>query len=283
MESVEEVSSAYGDHFTVFIDLIGFAEVSKNVHAAGHQRIFKLLVDVASLKGSFSASQEELVPGQVNSYAATPEVSAFSDHVLFSFPLNELQKKFQSFGDHAIPNVVMHQSVSLISRIAARALSIGFMIRGGATIGKLHHGRGIVFGEGLVDAYKLESETARYPRVVLSHTITENDYWRPHLAKFVLQSCDGLYEFDYYRQMLLMVPDDFKSGTDLKTWPQSISDTVAANVKKLGMEKRLNELSKWAWFAHALRRSVEQLNAAQISDIGISPSDFALPQLTIVQ
>lgn len=63
------------------------------------------------------------------------------------------------------------------ARLPQRALRIGLLVRGGATIGKLFDGNGIVFGEAMMEAYHIETRIATYPRVVLSRKITERHDW----------------------------------------------------------------------------------------------------------
>ena len=45
------------------------------------------------------------------------------------------------------------------------------LIRGGATVGELHHKGGDVIGNTLIEAYKLESCVANYPRIAVSRKL----------------------------------------------------------------------------------------------------------------
>ena len=49
----------------------------------------------------------------------------------------------------------------------------GALIRRAVVRGQLYDDGSIVFGPGLIEAYKLESETAFYPRVVVSRAVCE--------------------------------------------------------------------------------------------------------------
>ena len=55
--------------------------------------------------------------------------------------------------------------------IALEALGVGCLLRGGVTIGPLFHENGVVFGGGLVQAYRMESDGARYPRIIVSQSV----------------------------------------------------------------------------------------------------------------
>lgn len=50
---------------------------------------------------------------------------------------------------------------------------MGMLYRGAAVIGELRHDGAIVFGKGLVEAHRLESKIARYPRIVISSTVMD--------------------------------------------------------------------------------------------------------------
>jgi len=50
----------------------------------------------------------------------------------------------------------------------------GVLTRGGITKGLLYHSSNIAFGPALIEAYRLESEVAVYPRVVLDPTLTKS-------------------------------------------------------------------------------------------------------------
>src|SRR5690606_9817235 len=49
----------------------------------------------------------------------------------------------------------------------------GFLCRGAIACGELYHKEGIVFGGGLVDAYKTETSQAIYPRILFDRRTVE--------------------------------------------------------------------------------------------------------------
>ncbi len=65
---------------------------------------------------------------------------------------------------------------SLLSRVAYIVDSLfekEIFCRGGAVIGNLHHDGQVVFGQALIDAHKLESEIATYPRIILTTEVVK--------------------------------------------------------------------------------------------------------------
>lgn len=63
------------------------------------------------------------------------------------------------------------QAQKLVAAIAAAALKLGVLIRGGATVEQLHHEQGVVLGEAMVEAYQLESSVSIYSRITVSRKI----------------------------------------------------------------------------------------------------------------
>ena len=57
--------------------------------------------------------------------------------------------------------------------LTLRLLSIGVLVRGGITKGKLHHTDKAVFGPAFLVAYALESEVAVVPRILLDRLVHE--------------------------------------------------------------------------------------------------------------
>ncbi len=56
-----------------------------------------------------------------------------------------------------------------LAYIGALLIEKGILFRGGLTIGNIiHNENGTVFGQALIDAYQLETKSAKYPRIVLS-------------------------------------------------------------------------------------------------------------------
>ena len=98
-----------------------------------------------------------------------PEVSTFSDNIVISYPLASMTKELSP---HSVPIFVLSQT--LLSILASQALRLGFLLRGGAAIGRLYHDSGVIFGDALVEAYRLESQIAIYRRVILSPGITSH-------------------------------------------------------------------------------------------------------------
>ena len=82
-----------------------------------------------------------------------------------------------------------------------------FLMRGGITIGSLYIDDNFLLGSGLVDAYKLESEKAKYPRIIVDDKYAEkamlyleDAHYRINDGKSkcaIVKDDDGAYFLDY--------------------------------------------------------------------------------------
>ena len=71
----------------------------------------------------------------------------------------------------------------------------GLILRGGIAFGDCFVDDIMILGQGLVDAYKLESEISIYPRVILNPDL--NKYTNLLNKKDFEKDCDGFYYVDY--------------------------------------------------------------------------------------
>lgn len=265
----------YEEQFTAFIDFLGFSEVSTRSDDSTRLKILGLLLSLSTLRGEFdvqSTVEENRKRSQIK-----PAISTFSDHIVISYPLEPISND-TGFDEHLTAFVLMTQFNRLLTSIAAAALRIGFLVRGGATIGKLYHARGVVFGEALVDAFQIESRTSIYPRVVLSPQITSRRMWIEKQAD-IMKGDDGLYHFDYFKTLVMgaAIPGD-SYGANVKTWFEDVIGIIARNLTELESRGKLNELAKWTWFAREFRSGLERLNPQLLKAFGVSLDAISWPR-----
>lgn len=117
------------------------------------------------------------------------------------------------------------------------------LIRGGVTIGPLAKSYGQIFGPGLVRAYELESQQAKYPRILVDECLMDEFYRNPSLCvhdpkrdatylKAMLQKdTDGKLFVDYLR----VVADELD---DPAAYPEYMAKLRAF------INKRLDEFTK---------------------------------------
>jgi hypothetical protein len=154
----EAHDTVYSDRYVAFIDILGFSAI------------------VRQSEGSSSRAKE--LVGILETIPTLPQE--------FADDLKRDDFKTQSFSDC----IVMSENGSpsgLFSLLASATtltfvlLSKGVFTRGGIAKGKLHHSDKVVFGPAMLDAYRLESTIARYPRILVDKA-THLDYLHPSFA-----------------------------------------------------------------------------------------------------
>jgi hypothetical protein len=134
----------------------------------------------------------------------------------------------------------------------------------------------VVFGQGLVDAYRLESEVAVYPRVVLSSAMSGNEAWRTEDRRMVKRDFDGVYYLDYLHPMIVAFsPRDINWIASLRNRMEIVQDGIQRNIEKLEKGGQLREAAKWGWFGNRLAESMKTLVQDGLSDHGLSREQLA--------
>jgi hypothetical protein len=259
------------DHCIIFVDFLGFSNIvhdtSKTLEVLG------ILQALQSSRKNFRITKEfnDEHLGQLELQAA---VSAFSDHVVISYPLKRMYVD-KGLNEQTIPYLVMDHARALISNIAVAAFSIGLLIRGGMTIGKLYHHKGVVFGEGMIDAYRLESEVAIYPRVILSSAMSGNPAWLTEDKRMVKQDFDGVYFLDYIHPMIMSFsPGGIEWISGVKKRLDIVRVEIHENISKLIKSGRLKEAAKWGWLGNRLEESIRTLPQDGLSNHGVAREQF---------
>ncbi len=96
--------------------------------------------------------------GQQQYAAPDTKVSTFSDNIVVSLPANQV-------------NVV--HLLTTLGAFQIASVGGGFLVRGGVTVGKIHHDELSVFGPALNRAYEIESQIAVVARIVVDENVFE--------------------------------------------------------------------------------------------------------------
>jgi hypothetical protein len=167
---------AYQDRMTAFVDILGFSDLiahSRESRSA-FDTVFLSLREVlrtrppwddpglrdqlfetgrkeaARLGRQLSREEHDKI---LNHLSSCDRAFAFSDNVVRSSPANWAGAVSVTF--------------SMVT-LALRLLAQGVFVRGGVALGQLCHDDSMVFGPALIEAYRIQQELARYPRIVLS-------------------------------------------------------------------------------------------------------------------
>jgi hypothetical protein len=155
----------------------------------------------------------------------------------------------------------------ILEDLALGLLAEGYLLRGAIVKGPLYHDNSMVFGQALIEAYQLESNIARYPRIMVSREVFDdanNDGRGNNLGSHILQSEDG----PYYLHVLRMMAAEISIAAREKPIPDASDNEDVAFVLFAGrhLQRRLNEsvddpkiFEKVRWFANYWNEHVERL------------------------
>ena len=265
--------SSSDDRFILFVDFLGFSAATQRFAKSAPDKEFSdeergllnLLHDIQKSDSRHSEGYSQSSPESSSAVInITPEFSAFSDHMVASYPLN--------FTDYVLPapvrwELLLKEALRIITPIALRALDLGFLIRGGLTVGKLHHDARVVFGAGFVEAYEIERSIAIYPRVALSHNLhTRLSY--DDRTNYLIQDPDGIWHLDYFKKMChqALETNSDKSGANAGKWKSASLEMIDGQIECLERRNKLKEKAKWVWFKNTLNDAIRKQNPAKFED-----------------
>jgi hypothetical protein len=128
-----------------FIDILGFRDIVKRCET-NKELAARIFLALEKLKKKNTEN------------SAFKRISHFSDCLVISYPIANL------------PDPVSMLLME-VGGFALEFLQLGIAVRGGITIGPLHHSDGIVFGQALIDAYEMENKKADVPRILVDPEI----------------------------------------------------------------------------------------------------------------
>jgi len=198
----------YENRLVAFIDILGFKEIVKE--SKDNTDKINLLYSVLNYLKDWETSEnwdlklieieEDAQKKGVDNFDITGKTNStsFSDSIVVSVKIDDNVNEMTS------------TLISNLGYIGAILLEQGLLFRGGLTIGNIVHNEfGTVFGQGLIDAYLLESNSAKYPRIILSDKLIKllnypletkrNRYPYHQYIKRFDDGCVGIHQMIYYQ------------------------------------------------------------------------------------
>ena len=75
--------------------------------------------------------------------------------------------------------------------------SVGWLLRGGISIGQLFIDDAMVWGEALLKSYYLEDKIANYPRIIIEKKVVNEIKQDSQLCEFIRKDFDNLLFFEF--------------------------------------------------------------------------------------
>lgn len=241
----------YELRLVAFIDILGFKEIVKQSEKDSTKidllySVLEYLKDWETSENwnlKFVEIEEDAQKKGVHNFDIRGKTNStsFSDSIVVSVKVD---------------NNVNEMSSTLIANLAyigSILMEKGILFRGGLTIGNIiHNDNGTVFGQGLIDAYLLESKNAKYPRIILSDKlIRELNYpledkrsrypYHQYIHRFE-DGCIGIHQMIYYQ-----VIENWEEMTtdNLKTSLENIRKVIINGLDSSYENPEVFEKYKW--------------------------------------
>jgi len=162
--------------------------------------------------------------------------------------------------DYSVINSI--KIIRAVSDVQWFMVSNGILIRGGIAIGRHYSNGDIVYSQGLIEAYLLESQNARVPRVLVDSNLLE-----------LILGTAGELKIEEQLENLLVYDTDTRSfvnyliGREVEQHETVVKKLLKiADVTKPGLYEKYNWLSQYHNFI--------------LSSQGKPPVDFGLPRIS---
>lgn len=223
----------YENRIVAFVDILGFKEIIKQSEKSLKKLklLYQTLEFLKKRENSYKwnlqlieVEEDAQKKGVANfNIEGLTTCTCFSDSIVVSVKCNERNI-----------NEITSTLIANLSYIGAELMTAGILLRGGITVGKLIHlDNGIIMGQGLIDAYQLETNSAKFPRIVISNQLIEKlNYpidtkkkrypYHQYLNRFE-DGCVGFHQMIYFQ---VLQSSSLLDKTKLKRELKKIRNTI---------------------------------------------------------
>jgi hypothetical protein len=252
--------TAYQQRLVAFIDILGFRQLVRDSNSDDGKVL--LLQDVLKYLKTWEGSEKwgvRLIEIEEDAQKKGLEIfkisgntacTCFSDSIVVSV-----------LSDDTNINETTSTLIANLSLIGSTLLKAGILWRGGITFGNLIHSNdGIIIGQALIDAYELQSHSAKYPRILLSDillsklnyplTAKRNRYpYHQYVDRFA-DGCVGFHQMVVY-QVLQSAP----------SYNSKLKDDLEVIRKKIitGLDysfENIDVFQKYKWLAEQYNKLI---------------------------
>jgi hypothetical protein len=180
----------YQPHLVTYIDILGFREL---VQQKSPNIISWAIRQVQQITAPNVHTNQHKDESYVN----------FSDLIVHTIPLGQQNQDSSE--------EILLSEIRYLAMVQAVLIEKGLLLRGAITIGEMERSYGVLFGPGLISAYELERDHAKYSRIIVDNQLLESIKSKRSLK--VLSNCirlddDGLVFLDYLGFMQKVLNND---------------------------------------------------------------------------
>lgn len=254
----------YTKSLFTFLDILGFRGIVDKLSADEVGILLQKLRDAAKPDGELAESLEM-------------SFLTFSDSTVRSVPI-------ASPANQEFPTGILFYELLELVHCQYRLLHDGYFLRGGVTVGEICFKDEMVFGPALNDAYKLETEFANYPRIVIDPRVfialeeepllrnkthdlaTEKE----HISRLVRRDSDGIYFVDYLRGILPEFDDPGDDFDFLGLHKERVLEQAAEH------HKLHKVAAKYLWVATYHNDVVAGIGRDQFAEYGLDIDEYVI-------
>lgn len=174
------------EHIVAFIDILGASKKIKQ-NASESLNTVHFVYEESLRKAEIIYSAEEVA-------GIKPIIKIWSDNIVVAVPI--IEGNYYS----ALFSIIVLSTV-----IQSEFLAHNYLVRGGISVGDFFSDEVMTWGNALLDSYKLESNIAIYPRIVIHPTVFQKANIAEMEIKRTKRDFDGMLFVDYLQ------------GSDFKT------------------------------------------------------------------
>lgn len=236
----------YERRLTAFIDILGFKSL-----------VEQSFYDPATLSLIDSAMKLILKQRNMNDqwnkiYDDQKRITTFSDSIVISCPASK--------GSGNLFYIILD-----CIHIQMELAFLGILVRGGISIGPLYHDGDIVYGPAMNEAYRLESQIAKHPRIIVSKETLVEGLKRTcsahHTVEQEAEFIDGLIKDCDDGWFFL----DMLSQSQELDYPEGDYYVYLATLRKVIIEGLRNcdagVVTKFRWFKHYFNNTLEEMKS----------------------
>ena len=231
----------YRDRVVAFIDILGFERLIRSL--SNNPKLFARL-NFALRRIKYIEKSRTLS----NSITSDLEVSVFSDSVAIS------TKEERIFS-----------LVWTVGWLQAELMYVGVLTRGGISVGPTIHEDGILYGEGMLSAYHLESKAAVYPRIVIA-----NDLARKHeklLKNWIVLDADSVTYVNPFKFDAVAGGADELAADGYDPRAVYFQEVRKHLINGIATASEEDHLAKYRWLANRFNVALADFNKSSLEKI----------------
>jgi hypothetical protein len=237
----------YERSILTYIDILGFSDLIANKSAGDISRAIRIVREAVEPR-RFKSGFKEIPEADFRN---------FSDLCIIRTPISK-KGKFPAMGD-------VHSQITHMVHVQANLLfDEGILLRGGITVGDVALSYGQLFGPAVVRGYALESQVARFPRVVVGEEVLEELKINPalwvHDGEYDLKATRGLlrrdFDGEYFVDYLRVIEEEIDERSEYPALLDQHNEFIKSGLKRY--KGNASILAKYKWLREYHRYTVKK-------------------------